>query len=143
MFVSIGPRGNIVITTKRTFRALTLAAAVTAAAFSLASPAGASPIAPETGAEPAVTAGPAEAKARRYCLYGGYARAKENIKIRTEPRVNATALGLVLRNQQFSCHHGLDAQRYTRCGQTSDVWQYITYNGMTGYIPGTCTKPRS
>ncbi|MEU8104648.1 hypothetical protein AB0C18_13105 [Nonomuraea muscovyensis] len=131
---------------KQGLRTLTLAAAVAAGTLAPAVPAGASPAAPAgaSPATPAATAEPAaQAAARRYCLYGGYAIAKENIKIRTKPKVNATPLGLVLKNKTFSCHHGEDGERYTLCGKTSAVWQYITYNGMTGYIPGTCTKPRS
>ncbi|MFG3440979.1 hypothetical protein ACGF0J_27325 [Nonomuraea sp. NPDC047897] len=121
--------------TKRGIRALTLATAVAAGAFSFAAPAAAAPAA--AAAQPTA----AVADAQGYCPFGSDAIAKENIKIRTAPRVDATALGLVLRNQHFTCHRGLDGERYTLCSQTSKVWQYITYNGMTGYIPSSCTRP--
>jgi hypothetical protein len=129
------------ITINRGVRMLTLAATVTLGSFALSGPVSAAVADPSPAQTAQSPAEPDAQPALRYCLYGSEAIAKENIKIRTEPKLDATALGLVLKNKRFRCHGGLDGERYTKCGKTSVVWQKITYKDMTGYIPGTCTKP--
>jgi uncharacterized protein YgiM (DUF1202 family) len=71
--------------------------------------------------------------------------AKESVKIRTSPKLSATAVGLWAKGQKgFICNDGksFKGQKYTLCGKTSTEWLYGITNSTNkkGYVPRACIK---
>ncbi|MEU7583031.1 hypothetical protein AB0B50_36280 [Streptomyces sp. NPDC041068] len=69
--------------------------------------------------------------------------AKETVKLRTHPKLNATAVGQWNKKKKgFVCHDGksFKGQKYTLCGKTSTEWLYgIPYgSNRQGYVPRAC-----
>ncbi|WP_030815660.1 hypothetical protein [Streptomyces sp. NRRL S-337] len=96
------------------------AAALVAASIGLAAPAGAAPV-----------------KASGGC-WNTTAKAKETLKIRTSRKISGTAVGLIPKGATGCYEYGQEGQRYSYCGKSDNMWDYITYRGMKGYVPHSC-----
>ncbi|MGA4839425.1 hypothetical protein [Streptomyces sp. G45] len=71
--------------------------------------------------------------------------AKESVKIRTSPKLSATAVGLWAKGKKGAlCSDGksFKGQKYKLCGKTSDRWLYggPFSSRKEGYVPAACIK---
>ncbi|MFI9049058.1 hypothetical protein [Streptomyces sp. NPDC053427] len=83
------------------------------------------------------TAAVATAAAPASCVR---AEAQESVKIRTEKKVGATALGLFPKGKTACIVGGLASEggSYNLCGHKDNTWLKISYAGNRGWIPYFC-----
>ncbi|PSJ25349.1 hypothetical protein B7P34_28685 [Streptosporangium nondiastaticum] len=95
----------------------------------------------------ALTGGVAAADARvtaaSSCSYNTLT-ALESVKIRTDRKLNATAVGLLPKGKSGrgcdSTGTGLSGQSYDLCGKKDNSWVILSYGGHEGWVPTTCIK---
>ncbi|MEV4926322.1 hypothetical protein [Streptomyces roseoverticillatus] len=94
-----------------------------------------------------LTGGVATADARvsaaSSCSYGTLT-ALESVKIRTDRKLNATAVGLLPKGKSGrgcdSTGTGLGGQSYNLCGKKDYSWVLLSYGGHEGWVPSACIK---
>ncbi|MFH8789035.1 hypothetical protein [Streptomyces roseoverticillatus] len=78
-----------------------------------------------------------------YCTYGKLT-ALESVKIRTDRKLNATAVGLLPKGKSGrgcdSTGTGLSGQSYNLCGKKDNSWVLLGYAGHEGWVPTACIK---
>ncbi|MET9759377.1 hypothetical protein ABZ016_10010 [Streptomyces sp. NPDC006372] len=89
-------------------------------------------------AAPAATASSGQVSTLAACQ-GEKIKARESVKIRKTKSVSGTALGLFPKGKAGCSLKNEKAKWYDdKCGQGSDQWDYISYNGTKGWVPTTC-----
>ncbi|MBF6045566.1 hypothetical protein GO001_10075 [Streptomyces sp. NRRL B-1677] len=70
--------------------------------------------------------------------------ALESVKIRTDRKLGATAVGLLPKGKSGrGCDPtgtGISGQSYNLCGKKDNSWVILSYGGHRGWVPSACIK---